>query len=224
MRDVFKEICDKDRRREVIRYEQRDKYDKLIRANEALLEKLRLREFSVAVVGLEKAGKSTLANALLKVVLLPEYTARCTYTTTEIRAGNEDIAEVYFYGKEKFEENFQRMLKDIGWEGAESFADMELRKFERYWVTVKDKNPALYQQHNGTTVMSSFRGTLREFPATKADTSSGLQTLIRLTKSSLNRPSSAILKILFCTMYRVLIRRPTFTSDKPRKCLKRQTR
>ena len=152
MRDVFKEICDKDRRREVIRYEQRDKYDKLIRANEALLEKLRLREFSVAVVGLEKAGKSTLANALLKVVLLPEYTARCTYTTTEIRAGNEDIAEVYFYGKEKFEENFQRMLKDIGWEGAESFADMELRKFERYWVTVKDKNPALYQQHNGTTV------------------------------------------------------------------------
>lgn len=89
---------------------------------------------------------------LLKVVLLPEYTARCTYTTTEIRAGNEDIAEIYFYSKEKFEENFQRMLKDIGWEDAESFADMELRKFERYWATVRNQNPALYQQHNGTTV------------------------------------------------------------------------
>ena len=152
MRDVFKEIRDKDRRREVIRYEERNKFDKLVKANDVLLEKLRLREFTVAVVGLEKAGKSTLANALLKVVLLPEYTERCTYTTTEIRAGNEDIAEIYFYGKDKFDENFRRLLKDTGWQGEETFDDLDLRQFERYWSSVKTQNPALYQQHNGTTV------------------------------------------------------------------------
>ena len=152
MSEVFKEIREKDRRREVIRYEERDKFNKLVKANEVLLEKLRLREFTVAVVGLEKAGKSTLANALLKVVLLPEYTERCTYTTTEIRASNEDIAEIYFYGKEKFEENFRRLVKDTGWSGEETFDELDLRKFERYWSAVKTQNPALYQQHNGTTV------------------------------------------------------------------------
>ena len=152
MREVFKEIREKDRRREVIRYGEREKFDKLVQANETLLEKLTLREFTVAVVGLEKAGKSTLANVLLNVVLLPEYTERCTYTTTEIRAGNEDIAEIYFYSKEKFDENFRRLLKDTGWQGDESFSDLELRKFERYWATIKTQNPALYQQHNGTTV------------------------------------------------------------------------
>ena len=152
MSEVFNEIREKDRRREVIRYDERDKFDKLVKANEVLLEKLRLREFTVAVVGLEKAGKSTLANALLKVVLLPEYTERCTYTTTEIRAGNEDITEIYFYGKEKFDENFRRLLKDTGWSGEETFDELDLRKFERYWSAVKTQNPALYQQHNGTTV------------------------------------------------------------------------
>ena len=113
--EVFKQIREKDRRREIIRYENRERFDKLLRAHEMLLAKLKLREFSVAVVGLEKAGKSTLANALLSVVLLPEYTERCTYTTTEIRAGNEDIAEIYFFSKEKFAANFQRLLKDTGW-------------------------------------------------------------------------------------------------------------
>ena len=152
IRDVFKEIREKDRRREIIRYEARTRFDKLVRAHEELLTKLRLREFSVAVVGLEKAGKSTLANALLNVVLLPEYTERCTYTTTEIRAGNDDIAEIYFFGKEKFEENFQRLLKDTGWTGEDTFEEFDLRKFERYWSDVKTRNPALFQQHNGTTV------------------------------------------------------------------------
>lgn len=150
--DVFKQIREKDRRREIIRYETRERFDKLVRAHEMLLEKLKLREFSVAVVGLEKAGKSTLANALLSVVLLPEYTERCTYTTTEIRAGNEDIAEIYFFSKEKFKANFQRLLKDTGWTGEETFDDFDLRKFERYWSEVKTKNPSLFQQHNGTTV------------------------------------------------------------------------
>ena len=69
-----------------------------------MLKKLRNHEFTVAVVGLETAGKSTLANVLLKLIVLPEYTERCTYTTTVIRSGNVDSAEGYFYSREKFEQ------------------------------------------------------------------------------------------------------------------------
>ncbi|MDX9989706.1 dynamin family protein [Thiothrix unzii] len=41
-------------------------------------------EFRIAVVGLEKAGKSTFINAWLGYDLLPAKTERCTFTTTQI--------------------------------------------------------------------------------------------------------------------------------------------
>lgn len=41
-------------------------------------------EFRIAVVGLEKAGKSTFINAWLGCDLLPAKTERCTFTTTQI--------------------------------------------------------------------------------------------------------------------------------------------
>lgn len=53
---------------------------------EKQIESLRKGEFHIAVVGLEKAGKSTLLNAFLNVDILPNDPERCTYTTTEIRA------------------------------------------------------------------------------------------------------------------------------------------
>ena len=62
-----------------------------------MIQKLTNQEFTVAVVGFEKAGKSTLVNALLKLIVLPVYTERCTYTTTETRAGSNDTATIYFY-------------------------------------------------------------------------------------------------------------------------------
>ncbi|MEO0644655.1 MAG: dynamin family protein [Cyanobacteria bacterium J06650_10] len=48
------------------------------------LDRLRKREFRIAVVGLEKAGKSTFINAWLECDLLPAKAARCTFTTTQI--------------------------------------------------------------------------------------------------------------------------------------------
>jgi ribosome biogenesis GTPase A len=41
-------------------------------------------EFRIAVVGLEKAGKSTFVNAWLGHDLLPSDTQRCTFTTTQL--------------------------------------------------------------------------------------------------------------------------------------------
>ncbi|MBM4291149.1 MAG: hypothetical protein FJ138_06630 [Deltaproteobacteria bacterium] len=52
------------------------------------LERTRRRleqgEFRIAVVGLEKAGKSTFVNAWLGYDLLPSDTSRCTFTTTQV--------------------------------------------------------------------------------------------------------------------------------------------
>ena len=81
----------------VISYGERAQIEKLLGRDERLLRKLRSQEFEIAVVGLEKAGKSTLSNALIRVNVLPAESERCTYTKTEIRSGTEDRAEVEFY-------------------------------------------------------------------------------------------------------------------------------
>src|SRR4051794_36560885 len=48
------------------------------------LDRLEKGEFRIAVVGLEKAGKSTFVNAWLESDLLPTADERCTFTTTQI--------------------------------------------------------------------------------------------------------------------------------------------
>lgn len=49
-----------------------------------LMRRLERGEFRIAVVGLEKAGKSTFVNAWLGCDLLPAKQERCTFTTTQI--------------------------------------------------------------------------------------------------------------------------------------------
>lgn len=47
-------------------------------------------DFEVAVIGLEKAGKSSLLNSWLKFNLLPSDRTRCTYTIVEIRSCKDE--------------------------------------------------------------------------------------------------------------------------------------
>ena len=49
----------------------------------------------------------------LKLMVLPEYTERCTYTTTEIRAGKNDIGKIVFYNADEFNNDFISMLKAL---------------------------------------------------------------------------------------------------------------
>lgn len=56
------------------------------RPAEIQLARLRRREFRMAVVGLEKAGKSTFVNAWLEADILPNDDPRCTYSTTQIQS------------------------------------------------------------------------------------------------------------------------------------------
>ena len=57
---------------------------------EIVLHKLVNNEFEIAIVGLEKAGKSTFANALMESNLLPAKDLRCTFTSTQIEYSGDD--------------------------------------------------------------------------------------------------------------------------------------
>jgi len=70
--------------------------------------------YRVAIIGTEKAGKSTFANALLRRDFLPEDEGRCTFTTTTIESSKtEDNAEIEFFTKQEFIEKFNSLCEEI---------------------------------------------------------------------------------------------------------------
>lgn len=158
MENTFGEIFEKDKDGIVIAYNDREKLKELQAKNASVLHKLKSGEFTVAIVGLEKAGKSTLGNALMELIVLPEYTERCTYTTTEIRSGSSDEAEVTFFNHAEFDDNLRKMLQNVGYKGPMSLTQTTWGDFERYWREVENlqENDTsmrdLYERHNGTTV------------------------------------------------------------------------
>ena len=151
---LFQQLFEKDPNEMIIGYDDRAKLKDLQKRNENVLKKLKSKEFSVAVVGLEKAGKSTLGNALIKSVVLPEYTERCTYTTTEIRNGANDEAEIFFYSREEFNNDFKKLLNSLGYSGNADFESMNIETFNRYWSAVEgdESKKGIFMIHNGTTV------------------------------------------------------------------------
>ena len=81
------------------------------------LERLRKREFRIAVVGLEKAGKSTFINAWLECDLLPAKGGRCTFTTTQIYSV-ENESEQRLEVQARTDEEFVNLLKELEKVGA----------------------------------------------------------------------------------------------------------
>ncbi len=76
------------------------------------LERLKKREFRIAVVGLEKAGKSTFINAWLECDLLPAKGGRCTFTTTQIYSVENEF-EQRLEVQAKTEPEFIELLKEL---------------------------------------------------------------------------------------------------------------
>ena len=68
------------------------------------LERLHANRFEVAVIGLEKAGKSALLNAWLGQEILPSARERCTFTSTEIwsaQTEHDQLLSIQYYSKEE---------------------------------------------------------------------------------------------------------------------------
>ena len=129
------------------------KIQNLLSKNKSLVNKLQKDEFEIAIVGLEKAGKSTFANALIKANILPSAPERCTFTSTKLMYSPEDKAKVSFYTKEEFNKIFRSMLKDLEYPNAENvdFMSLNLSDFERHFESLEESNRGLYKEHVGKT-------------------------------------------------------------------------
>lgn len=96
---------------------------------EKLYKKLDKNEFEIAIVGLEKAGKSTFGNALMENRILPDADERCTYTSTCIRYG-QDCAVVRFFNSREMDEVLRGYLQTLGVENVDTYTYQALSKGE----------------------------------------------------------------------------------------------
>lgn len=105
-----------------------------------LLKKLEKGEFEIAVIGLEKAGKSSFSNAIMDNDVLPTADARCTYTATCIKAGDVDNAVVTFFSIEEFNRSFREKLKVLGIQEVEAYTynDLDEGRYEKLYDSLED--------------------------------------------------------------------------------------
>lgn len=113
-------------------------------------QKLEKNEFEIAIVGLEKAGKSTFANAMMGNDILPSDEKRCTYTSTKICSG-DDTAIVKFFSPSEFNENFVRRLRKMHIEKSEidnyySFETLKLSDYQNLFNKLDKEYKELYEK------------------------------------------------------------------------------
>jgi predicted GTPase len=118
--------------------EQQNKLKEELKALKLDLEDQRKKlikdDYEIAVVGREKAGKSSLLNAWLKFDLLPTANKCCTYTSIEIRSCsriNEQKYRIEYFDNQKFEDRFKKIKETIENSQAKQLSrDISLYKLE----------------------------------------------------------------------------------------------
>lgn len=98
----------------VIQQETKSKLYTVQSATTELLTRIKNNSFEIAIVGLEKAGKSTFANALIGLDILPTKEERCTYTSSCVKYASQTYAEVEFFTLQEFNERFESSIKALG--------------------------------------------------------------------------------------------------------------
>ena len=146
----LKKLLELDKEGLVIDDKVRKELENLGNKNRKMLDKMISSNISVAIIGMEKAGKSTLANALMENELLPAYTERCTYAATKIKAGNTDFVVVSFYSYTQFQKIFQSMLEILGYNDTVDFQEFSRAKFDRFWNAMEDRDLEKFHLYNGT--------------------------------------------------------------------------
>lgn len=130
--------------------QQIDELERIGKDLEFYRNKLEKNIIEVAFVGLEKAGKSTLVNAIISRDILPSDYKRATYTTTQIEYSPTPYIEISFYTQEEFlKEVFRKMLKDIEYPNYESqtLDTVSIRDFEAHFQSLRDKKPEVYKMY-----------------------------------------------------------------------------
>ena len=146
-------ILDNNTQLNVISNSQIQDITKISDSNKNLLHKLETREFEIAIVGLEKAGKSTFANALIENNVLPSAPERCTFTSTRLVNGM-DKALIEFYTEDEFNTIFLSLLEEIEFpkiDDQTSYKTFVFQDFKSYFDSLEQKNSNLYKSHLGKT-------------------------------------------------------------------------
>lgn len=128
---------------DLINGEMEGKLRELKQAAEQYKRKLEKNEFEIAIVGLEKAGKSTFANAMMGNDILPSDDAQCTFTSTKICSGG-DTATVVFYSNQEFAEKFKEKLLTMKIDtNSYNYSNLTLSSYQRLFesldASIKDK-------------------------------------------------------------------------------------
>jgi len=80
---------------------------------EQRLSRVRQNTCRVAVIGLEKAGKSTFINAWVGGQALPSHTSRCTWAACTIRNSTSFKANIQFYSREEFDNTRKKLYENV---------------------------------------------------------------------------------------------------------------
>lgn len=132
---------------DIISQSKATEINKLLNKAKKLKTKLSNNEFEIAIIGLEKAGKSTFANALMGNDILPSMEPRCTYTSTSIRYGENDYAEIIFFSRDEFNKKLIDNLVTMGIEHAENydFTTLSLNKYRELFEQLSDEKKNFYR-------------------------------------------------------------------------------
>lgn len=143
------EVINLDHDSEVINRAERDKMHSVRERMDNLRRKLDTGELEVAVVGLEKSGKSTFSSAFVGVDgLFPSEDERCTFTSTKLQYGTENHAIVKFYSQQKFIENLKSMLKDVKYPNSNI---PTIEQFDKHFNELETTDNSTYLKHSSRT-------------------------------------------------------------------------
>lgn len=107
---------------EIITFDVSESLSKYLKEANVIKRKISKNEFEIAIVGLEKAGKSSFCNALIEINILPTKDERCTYTATRIEYSDKDEAVVVFYKEDEINAIFREKLSAMGIEDVEKYS------------------------------------------------------------------------------------------------------
>ena len=132
---------------DILSQEDKERLKKIKQTLKTWQEKLADERYTIAIIGLEKAGKSTFANALLKKNFLPEDELRCTFSTAKIESSNENYAEVKFYSREEFIQKYKQLSYEIGFD--KEFDNVTLQDFEEF---ISNQSSAIATSHEADEI------------------------------------------------------------------------
>ena len=124
-----------------------------------LLKKLEENEFEIAVVGLEKAGKSSFSNAFIDIDVLPTDDQRCTYTSTRIQYGKETKARISFYRVQEFNTDFREKLEKLEIENAQiyTYDNLDIETYRGLFDKITDDKKKLYEKSLNEDILNILK-------------------------------------------------------------------